>query len=172
MSKTAPAETPPIIPANAREIHNIEFLAGLDAQLIQGQEILKPRLEKIPNGWRNFRLAVTTTEKVLDAVYATLPPRTLLHMQRLCRLGQVIIRPKPAIKMPDDVQIVLTEDLRLLINAAIAAECAVCLKDARAQKKCQLRRALENIAPTAEVHANGLCAYTDVAAGNELGQYI
>lgn len=42
----------------------------------------------------------------------------------------------------------------------------------RAQKKCALRKALENIAPTAAVHENGLCAYTDVAAGNALGEYI
>lgn len=26
--------------------------------------------------------------------------------------------------------------------------------------------------PTAAVHKDGLCAYTDVVAGNELGEYI
>lgn len=162
----------PIIPANARKLHNIEFLAGLDAQLIQGQKILEPRLRQIPGAWRNFRLAVSCVEKVIEGVYDTLPTRTLQRMDKLARFGQIIIRPKPLIKMPDDVQIVQTDDLKLLINAAIAAECAVCLKDAKAQKKCMLRRALENIAPTAAVHENGLCAYTDVAVGNPFGEYI
>lgn len=162
----------PIIPANARELHNIEFLAGLDAQLIQGQEILKPRLQKIPNAWRNYRLAASCIEKVLDSVYATLPSKTLVHMQRLCQCGQIVIRPKPAIKMPDDVHIVMADDLKFLTNTAIEAECAMCIKDAAQQKKCKLRRALENIAPTEAIHENGMCAYTDVVAHNPLGEYI
>ena len=162
----------PRIPANAWELHNIEFLAGLDAQLIQGQKVLEPRLRQIPGAWRNFRLAVSCVEKVMEGVYDTLPPRTLQHMDKLARFGQIVIRPRPLIKMPDDVQIVLNDDLKLLINTAISAECAMCLKDAHGQKKCKLRRALENIAPTEAVHKNGLCAYTDVAAGNPLGEYI
>ena len=161
-----------IMEANAREIHNIEFLAGLDAQLIQGQEILRDRLALIPNGWRNFRLAVSTTQKVLDAVYETLPLKTLRHMDRLCKCGEVIIRPRPAIKMPDDVQIVLADDLRLLINMIVAQECAMCLKAPPEQKSCKLRKALQNIAPTAEVYKNGLCSYVDVAAAHKLGDYI
>lgn len=164
---------PTVIPANAREIHIIEFLAGLDCQLMQGQEILKPRLDHIPNGWRDFRLAVTRTQKVLDRVYETLPTKTLKHMDRLCRLGEVVIRPKPLIRSPqDDVQIVTNADLKVLINTSIAAECAMCVKDGREQKKCTLRSVLETIAPTAAVKANGLCAYTEVATQNELGHYI
>lgn len=164
---------PPIMEANAREIHVIEFLAGLDCQIQSGQEILRERLKLIPNGWRDFRLAVTATQRVLDAVYDTLPVKTLKHMDRLCRYGQIVIRPKPAVPLADDdVQIVPTDDLRMLINATISAECAVCLKDARGQKKCKLRRALSNIAPTEALRADGLCNYTDVAAGNEFGNYI
>ena len=163
---------PATMDANAREIHNIEFLAGLDAQLIQGQEILRDRLALIPNGWRNFRLAVTTTQKILDAIYETLPLKTLRHMDRLCSCGEVVIRPKPAIRLPDDVQIIMKDDLRLLINTVVAAECAVCLKAPPEQKGCKLRKALQNIAPTAEVYRNGLCSYVDVAAAHKLGEYI
>lgn len=165
-------DAPPTIPANAREIHSIEFIAGLDAQLKQGQEILKERLQRIPGAWRNFRLAMSCIEKVVDGIYATLPPRTLRHMDKLAACGEIIIRPKPMIKMPNDVQIVLNDDLKLLINTSIASECAVCLKDAKEQKKCALRKALENIAPTAALHEDGLCTYVDVVTGNKLGEYI
>lgn len=41
-----------IMETNAREVHSIEFLAGLDAQLQLGQETLKERLQTIPGGWR------------------------------------------------------------------------------------------------------------------------
>lgn len=161
-----------IMEPNSREVHAIEFLAGLDNQLASNQDALRPRLEKIPNGWRDYRLAVTRTEKVLDAVYETLPDKTLRHMERLCLHGEVVIRPKPLIKMPDDVQIVPTEDLRMLINSAMQSECAICVKDCREQKKCRLRKALSTIAPANNVTADGLCPYTNVVAKCEYGQYI
>lgn len=166
------SDKPAIMDASGKEIKNIEFLAGLDAQLIQGQEILKDRLALIPNGWRNFRLAVTTTQKVLDGIYETLPVKILRHMDRLCQCGHVIIRPRPMIKMPDDVQIVMSDDLRMLINTAMMHECAMCLKAPPEQKSCKLRKALQNIAPTEKIHHNGLCSYTDVVTAHKLGNYI
>ena len=161
-----------IMEPNAREIHCIEFLAGLDAQLAQGQNILRERLKLIPNGWRNFRLAASTTQKVLDGIYDTLPVKTLKHMDRLCQCGQIVIRPKPLIKMPDDAQIVLTEDLRMLINLVVGSECQICVKTPQEQKGCRLRKTLANIAPTEDVRRDGRCSYLDVVAGNELGKYI
>lgn len=168
----SPISALPIMEANAREVHAIEYLAGLDCQLIHDQEMLKERLSLIPNGWRNFRLALTTTEKLIDAVYETLPTKTLLHMERLSKYGEVIIRPKPLIKMPNDVQIVSKDDLIMLLNTTIASECALCVKDATEQKKCKLRKCLMNVAPTGALRPDGLCSYIDVVTGNELGQYI
>lgn len=162
----------PILPANAREVHNIEFLAGLDVQLTDGCEILKDRLSVIPNGWRNFRLAQATVSRLMEKIYETLPDKTLKHMARLCSCGEIVIRPKSVIKRPDDAQIVLNDDLRTVVNHAMAAECAMCLKDPREQKKCKLRAALENIAPVAELKKNGLCNYVDVATAHGLGDYF
>lgn len=161
-----------ITDANAREIHTIEFLAGLDAQLIEGQDTLKERLGTISNGWRDYRMLVTTAERLLDRIYDTLPDKTLRHMQRLCQYGQIIIRPRPAVKLGDDVQIVGTDDLRAVINSCVENECGICVKDRAGQKGCKLRKALMNIAPTAALHKDGSCAYLDVVAGNELGKYI
>lgn len=158
--------------ANAKEIHVIEFLAGLDAQLVAGQEHLKERLQAIQGGWRNFRLAVTTTERVLDAVYDTLPDKTLRHMTRLHECGEIVIRKKPLIPLPDDVQIVGNEDLKVLINSVVENECAICVKTCGEQRSCKLRNALKLIAPTEALNRDGRCEYRDVAAGNEMGEYI
>ena len=138
----------------------------------EGQEILKERLGMIPGGWRRFRLAVTTVEKLLDELYATLPTRTLRHMQNLCRCGQIVIRPKPAVKLGDEVQIVGNEELKTIINSCVANECGICVKDRAGQKGCKLRKALMLIAPVAELPKDGHCTYLDVVAGNELGKYI
>lgn len=165
------AEQRTMIP-NAKELHAIEYIAGLDANLVLAQDVLKERLKMLPNGWRDFRLALKTTERVLDGIYATVPEKTCRHMVRLCQCGEVVIRPKRFTKCPDDVQIVMDDDLRLLINMAIRNECAMCVLDAQGQKKCKLRKTLERVAPTAKVHGNGLCAYVDVARDNDYGEYV
>ncbi len=164
--------TPQIMPPNGREIRVIEYLAGLDKRLIDGEQLLEARLKSIPNAWRDFRLARTKVEKVLDGIYDTLPEKTMVHMARLSAFGETIIRPKPAIKMLDDVLILMKDDVKYLINVAIAAECAVCLKDKREQKKCKLRGALSTVAYPAVVKNDGLCPYTHVAEQNEYGRYI
>lgn len=160
------------IPMNARELHIFEYITCLDKQLSEGQAILEERLRKIPNCWRNYRLAASSIEKVVDAVYSTLPDKTILHMDGLARHGEVVIRKKPMVPLKDDVQFVLTEDLKVLINTSITAECAMCLRDKHEQKKCTLRRALMEIAPTDALANDGLCPYTHVVAGNDLGDYI
>lgn len=157
------AYTPKVMPANGREMRVIERLAGFDKQLIEGEKHLKARLKSIPNAWRDFRLACTCTEKVLDEVYSTLPYKNLLHVQKLVTFGETVIRQKPAIKLPGDVQFVNVDDLKYLINVAISAECAVCSKDKREQKKCKLRDALSTIALPAALKNDGLCPYTHVA---------
>lgn len=69
------------------------------------------------------------------------------------------------------MQIVPSEELKVLINHVIENECAMCVKDQREQKGCKLRKALMLIAPPQEVNKNG-CNYRDVAASNNLGEYI
>lgn len=159
-----------IMDCGARELHTIEFIAGLDCQLAKGEQYLEPRLRSIPDLWRQYRIAMKAIEKVLDGIYRSIPLKTLKHMRNLCAYGEVIIKPKGPVNV-HDVQIVPTPELKLLINTAIENECAVCVKDQREQKGCKLRKAMMLIAPPLEVNRD-YCNYRDVAAENELGKYI
>lgn len=159
-----------IQPASGRERAIIEYLAALDAQLIAHQDTLRERLKLIPNGWRQWRLLTVTVNNLLVAIYDTLPAKTLLHMQRLCTHGEVLVRLKPASRTPEQV-VSSEDDLREIINAAMAAECAVCLKDERQIKGCKLRRALMNIVPPDEFAPHG-CEYRNVALQNDYRDYI
>ena len=161
-----------ITEANAREVHAIEFLAGLDAQLNANEQNLKERLQSIPNGWRNYRLALKMTENVIDAVYDTLPEKTIRHMARLCAVGEVIIRPKPALTKGAYSQVVDNEDLRFLINRAMEGCCAICLKNPAESKGCAMRKVLMRIAPPETLRKDGICDYRDVAARCNMGEYI
>ena len=159
-----------IQPASGRERAIIEYLAALAAQLIAHQDTLRERLKLIPNGWRQWRRMTTTVNNLLVAVYDTLPPKTLLYMQRPCTHGEVLVRLKPASRTPEQV-VASEDDLREVINAAMAAECAVCLKDERQIKGCRLRRALMNIVPPDEFAPRG-CEYRNVALQNDYRDYI
>lgn len=160
----------PIMECGARELHIVEFITGLDCQLAMGEKHLEARLKSVPDLWRQYRIARKAVEKVIDGIYKSVPIKTLKHMQNLCKYGEVIIRPRGAVKV-NDVQIVPSEELKVLINHVIENECAMCVKDQREQKGCQLRKALMLIAPPAEVNRKG-CNYRDVAAENNLGEYI
>ena len=160
----------PIQEPSARELHIVEFIAGLDCQLAKGGDILEARLRNVPDLWRQYRIAMKATQKVIEGIYKTVPIKTLRHMQNLCKYGEIVIRPRPATPV-DDVQIVPTQELKLLINKVIENECAMCIKDQREQRRCKLRRAMMVIAPPQEVNREG-CNYRDVVAGNDLGEYI
>lgn len=156
----------------SRELHYTEFIAGLDAQLANGMPYLEERLKSIPDAWRQFRIAQTATDKLIRGLYQSMPDKQLNHMIRLIEFGEVVIRPKPVCKLPEDVQIVQTADLKLLINAAMSGECAVCIKEPHLQKRCKLYKAMMNICPPKELKHNGLCPYVEIAAASELGKYI
>lgn len=159
-----------VIESNSKETHAVEILAALDCQMSKYEVHLKDRLKSVPGAWQQFRMGKAGVANAINACYDTLPVKTLLHMQRLCDHGEVIIRQKGVVKT-DDVQFVPTPGLKLLVNIAMENECAICMKDPTGQRKCELRKALMLMAPPDRVNKFG-CAYRDVAAKNSLGDYI
>lgn len=168
MSKPSPSPIQKEL--NSYEIAAIEYLAAIDSQLIQSERHLEARLKSIPDAWRQYRIAQTAIAKALDALYATVPTKVLLHMQRLAKNGEVIIRQK-SITKTNEAQLVPEDVLKLLINLAMESQCAICLKDSKEAKRCKLRKGLMLIAPPDKVNESG-CSYSDVAMQNNLGEYI
>ena len=162
---------PDVQAVNGKEMRALEFLAAFDVEMGLDEKVLEERLRSIPNGWRNFRMIRTQHHLLMDALYDTMPDTKRWMLYRTITTGQLIMRPVPASTAHSEM-IVQARDVQTVCAKAIDAECAMCVKDAAGQKGCKLRKALERIAPTAAVHENGLCAYTDVAAGNEYGKYI
>ena len=156
--------------ANSKEMHGIEVLAALDCQLSQYEKHLKERLQSVPSAWQQFRMGKAGVANAVNAVYGTLPVKSLVHMQRLCEHGEVIIRQRGAVKT-DDVQFVPTDGLKLLVNIAMENECAICMKDRTGQRKCELRKALMLMVPPDRV-TQSKCAYQSIVSTNALGDYI
>lgn len=156
----------------SREMRALEVIAGLDNRLVNDARYLEERLKEIPDMWRQFRIAQTAIEKVIVALYANVPTKTLLHMRKLQENGEIVFRPKSPLNKRTDVQIVLTTDLKHLINTAMADNCAMCLRTDKDIKKCELRKVLMNVAPFAEKSKTGSCEYVNIATNHELGDYV
>lgn len=153
--------------ATSREIKSIELIAALDARLTNDQVYLTERLRSVPDLYRQWRIAQTATEKVIDGLYSTLIPKTLLRMQRSYESGEVVIRPKSSLNKLTDSTIVLTEDLNKLVRVVVGEQCAMCLKDKGDIRKCELRKALMNVCPPSEKFDGFLCEYAKLRMEEE-----
>lgn len=155
---------------NGQEMRVIEYLAAMDSKITQSGEALRERLKDIPNGWRQWRLMAVTTDRLLAQLYDTMPIKNLRHIQNICDYGEIIIRIAPVSRVPEHT-LISEDDLRVVFNTAMAAECAICLKDGKEIDRCPLRRAMLSIAPPSEDPPIG-CGYRNHAMASEYGKYI
>lgn len=156
--------------ANSKEIHGIQLILGLASQIQEYEKHLEERLRSVPGLWRQYRAGASMVNKAVSGVYKTLPANTIRNMNMLLEHGEVVVRFTPATRN-EELQLVRKEPLQMLINKVVAQECAMCLLDARGQKRCKLRRALMDIA-VPRVISERRCPYMDVVANGELGRYI
>ncbi len=157
-------------PVDSQELRTIEFMMALTARLKTGEKYMRDRLRTIPDGWRQYRLVEAVTDKLLDKVYDTVPTKTLIYLQKLSMQGEVKVQFKPASRL-EDWYYVKDSDLKLIANTAMAATCAVCLKNEREIKQCKLRKTFQDVLIPPEIPKIG-CPYRDIAAKSEWGDYV
>lgn len=146
-----------VLPVNGREMRSIEFLHAFDRELDTAEKVLQERIRSIPDGWRRFRLVRTQTRYVLDAVFDTMPDTKLWALVRTVSTGELIMRPKPITKMPNEM-IVRADDVSLVCEAVIDHECSMCVKSGKEIKQCKLRQAMQRMATPYDVPRSG-CEY-------------
>lgn len=158
-------------PANGREMAAIDWLGVLCAMMADHEQGIKSRLNGIKNGWRDYRLALTLVSKLLGKAVAGLPAHQQRHVRNVLKTHEVTLRPAQIVKTPNDMLLIDKAAFRTIINTAMAAECAICLKSEAEIWGCKLRKALETCIMLEEYPKFG-CGYTDVVTNNELGKYI
>lgn len=158
-------------PANGREMAAIDWLGVLCAMMADHEQGIKSRLNGIKNGWRDYRLALTLVSKLLGKAVTGLPAHQQRHVRNVLKTHEVTLRPAQIVKTPNDMLLIDKAAFRTIINTAMAAECAICLKQEAEIRGCKLRKALETCIMLEEYPKFG-CGYTDVVTNNELGKYI
>ena len=165
-----PTPLPIMKPMNGRELKVIEWLLVLDSRFAEAGDALRGRLRHVPGGWRDWRLMETLCRKLLAEIYCTLPNKTMTYIERMRSFGEALVRFSPASRSPEWL-LVRDVDMKAIINTAIAAECAVCMKEGKAIDRCPLRRAMIDLAPPHEEPETG-CGYREAAMASEYGHYL
>lgn len=126
------------------EYDAIRMISVLD-QLLKTAvpEALKERCLTIPWGWRDMRLIRAKVDKLVSALYDTMPAKKIKQLARECDDAMVEIKPKHQIPgHADDLVYMRTGDYIELIDALVRQECWCCERDPRAQKKCRIRKVI------------------------------
>ena len=161
------------IEASSREIRAIEFLAELDKILADSGESLESRLRSVPDLYRQYRIAQAAMTKVINGLYDSLPRKTLLKMQRTCETSELVVRPRSILSKFSDTKVVLSEDMDILVNAAMSSRCAFCIESGEKVKQCKLRKALIDITPPEKLGDDkSLCEYTYKQLDDDNWDYI
>ena len=150
--------------ASGREMDVLEKLVLLDAVLNRNGEIIRPRLARIKNGWRDYRMAASTISRLVDALLETCTVRTLERLQSMAKNCDLSIKPRSISK--DDPCLMIHESaLMQLVNTTCNAECAICFKSGEEVKACTLRKTLMEIAPLNDPPKDGRCGYATIMLG-------
>lgn len=147
-------------PMDGREMRAIEYLAVMDSKITSTGDALRERLKNVPHGWRQWRLMATTANRLLSQLYDTMTQKNLQRMHQLVTHGEIVVRMKQAVNVPEHT-LISEEDLREVVNAALDGTCTLCVKDGKEIQRCPLRRAMYNIAPPME-EGPYTCGYADV----------
>lgn len=158
-------------PANGREMAAIDWLGVLCAMMADHEQGIKSRLNGVKNGWRDYRLALTLVSKLLGKAVAGLPAHQQRHVRNVLKTHEVTLRPAQIVKTPNDMLLIDKAEFQTIINTAMEAECAICIKSEAEIRGCKLRKALKTCIMLEEYPKVG-CGYTDVVTNNELGKYI
>lgn len=132
-------------PLMGDEMRVLEYLAAMDSKIIESGEAMRERLREIPNGWRQWRLMASTLNRLLVQLYGIIPIKNLRHIQNICAHGEVLIRMRPATRVPE-YTLINEDDIREVANVAMSAECTICMKQSKEIDRCRLRQAMLNIA--------------------------
>ena len=99
-------------------------------------------VDRIPNGWRNFRLAQSNIEKINTALIDTIPVEQLITLKKQLDLTDIQIGIKSPAGRNKNYWVMSYDDLADLADAATKTECFTC---DGAKHNCRLRQILKDL---------------------------
>lgn len=136
---------------SGREKQALAFLGVLADCFRRHGDVLKPRLQAgSPTAWRDWRCMQSIMERLITHIVPTMTDKDCVWLYRMMREGTVRVDlPGPAWRT--DYTIISTDDLKLIVQAAMAEKCPMCLALPADVKKCKLRSTMLHLMPPMDV---------------------
>lgn len=155
---------------DARELKALQLVWSLlGAMEHSSGQALEKRLRRA-KAWNAWRLAAVWLKRALQLMVGK---TVTLDQQLLCehvlKHGTIDITIRAS--QDKDICAVPAAALEDVVNAAMSAQCAICLKEDRDVRRCRLRRSLLKVAPPQTMETAG-CVYRDAVLASKDGQYI
>lgn len=126
------------LPAAGREALNALFATH---SIMAGYaEQFKRLCERIPSGWRDFRMVQTKIESMLDKLLDTIPQEQLQTIKHHLEISTIHLGVKGV--RPKDYWLISYDDLADLAEHATKTECFACTKT---DGPCRLREILKDL---------------------------
>lgn len=124
---------------------------------------MESRLRAIPNAWRDWRLLVAVTNRLMDGIMDSIPTKQLKRIAHIFEHGEVIVRERTFVRTPQLITMPL-DDLAFITETAIKTQCRHCLRSGKEVRRCKLYKALIGAAPPENLPRYG-CGYQEIAQG-------
>lgn len=134
-------------PLSAREYRALRQLFGIvDMWDSQGSE-LRRRLKLIPNGWRDARLIMSLSVKLLTKLCETIPRERLKLIQKELDNTTCEITVRNTITKDERKAYTYVEEeaLERITDKAMEVDCLLCDKRGKEARDCQLRKDIERL---------------------------
>lgn len=134
------------IPLTGREYNALRCVIVAWNELDACSEALHERLNTIPHGWRDMRLAQSLITKLKNELYETIPYRKLRGIQTEIHNSRIVLTVKGADRrIQDGVTYIDQESFVRIINRCIAMDCWCCEKRGKDVKRCEILRLVTDI---------------------------
>ena len=139
----------------------IEYMTAVDHFVQQYSKDIEPRMRTIKWGWRDFRNLASRLDRILRKIYDTMSVKELSRLDKLCRNGEILIRPRRAASFMNEYLTVSCADIEYVTVELMRERCGMCLNDGADIKRCELRRHLFSMCPPPRKTDIG-CEYRDM----------
>lgn len=140
-----PPDTRP--PLSRSEYRALRQLFGVVDAWDEEGSLLKKRLDLIPGGWRDAKMLMSVSGKLLRKILETVPREKLLMIKKELNSTtcEVSVRNTVAPVEKEAFTYVEEKAMERVTAKAMESECLFCEKRGREAKRCQLRKDIERL---------------------------
>ena len=127
-------------PMTGKEYDNMRQVIVAVDELAKAPTHLKKRLQAIPHGWRNYKLAMYWMEKLCDDLLDTVPEEKLVSFQTELKNSKICLITKWAPVATEGVCQIPEAGFLALMERLIYMECWSCERKGADVRKCPIRK--------------------------------